>query len=98
MEKSQGTMLAINQVLVKLDQLSMQVERNSRNSLSERWLDNQEACSALKISKHTLQAYRQKGILPFSRIRGKIYIRIKDIEDFLQWHYVHINHSKTATR
>jgi len=87
-------MQAINQVMTKLDLLGTQIERMNRNSMSERWLDNQEACSALKISKRTIGVYRRKGILPYSRIRGKIYFRIKDIEDFLQWHYVHINSKK----
>ena len=87
-------MTAYNHLMAKLDLISLQIEKNNRNSMTERWLDNQEACSALKISKNTLQAYRRKGILPYSKIRGKIYFRIKDIEDFLQWNYVHINSRK----
>ena len=35
------------------------------------WLDNQEVCDVLRINKKTLQAYRAKGLLPFSRIKNK---------------------------
>jgi hypothetical protein len=56
--------------------------------LSETWLDIQEVCQLLKISKRTLQSYRDNGILAYSQISGKIYFRAADIEDHLQKHYV----------
>ena len=34
----------------------------------KKWLDNQDVCDVLGISKRTLQTYREKGLLPFSRI------------------------------
>lgn len=37
----------------------------------KKWLDNQDVCDVLGISKRTLQTYREKGLLPFSRIRHK---------------------------
>ena len=33
------------------------------------WLDNQDVCQLLNISKRTLQTYRNNGILPYSQIR-----------------------------
>ena len=39
------------------------------------WLDNQEVCDVLRINKKTLQAYRAKGILPFSRIKNKLFLQ-----------------------
>ena len=32
----------------------------------KKWLDNQDVCDVLGISKRTLQTYREKGLLPFS--------------------------------
>lgn len=32
----------------------------------QKWLDNQEVCEILNISKRTLQTYRDNGTLPFS--------------------------------
>ena len=64
------------------------VGKGQQTPLSETWLDIQETCQLLKISKRTLQSYRDNGILPFSQIGGKIYFRAADIEDHLKKHYI----------
>jgi hypothetical protein len=56
--------------------------------LTEIWLDISEACLLLKISKRTLQSYRDNQILSFSQIGGKIYFKASDIENLLNSHYV----------
>lgn len=53
----------------------------------KRWLDNEDVCNILGISKRTLQTYRDKGLLPFSRIRNKLFYRPDDIERLLQSSY-----------
>lgn len=57
------------------------------NPLEERWLDNQEVCHALKISKRSLQSYRSNGILAFSQVGSKIYYKASDVEAHLEKHY-----------
>jgi len=52
------------------------------------WLDNQEICQLLHISKRTLENYRCRGMLPFSKVGGKVYYRMNDINDFLNAHIV----------
>lgn len=47
----------------------------------QKWLDNQEVCELLKISKRTVQTYREKGLLPFSQIGHKMYYRPQDVEE-----------------
>jgi len=72
----------------KMDHIDKKLDdRKNANPLSEVWLDIQEACQLLKISKRTLQSYRDNGILPFSQIGGKIYFRASDIEEHLNRHY-----------
>jgi len=68
--------------------------KGNRKILSDSWLDIQETCLLLKISKRTLQSYRDNGILSFSQIAGKIYFRATDIEEHLQKHYVKAFSSK----
>jgi len=58
-----------------------------QNPLGEKWLDIQETCQLLKISKRTLQNYRDNGILPYSQIAGKIYFKASDIQSHLEKHY-----------
>ena len=43
-----------------------------------------KAFDALGISKRTLQTYREKGLLPFSRIRHKIFYKPEDVGKLLQ--------------
>ncbi len=47
------------------------------------WLDNEDVCRLLGISKRTLQSYRDRGTLAFSQIGHKCYYRPEDIEKLL---------------
>lgn len=37
----------------------------------ERWLDNQEVCLMMKVSKWTLQTYKNKNLLPYCKLNRK---------------------------
>ena len=50
----------------------------------QKWLDNQEVCQILNISKRTLQTYRDNGKLPYSQIGHKIYYRPEDVEQLIK--------------
>jgi hypothetical protein len=49
----------------------------------KKWLDNQEVCMILNISKRTLQTYRDNGTLPYSQINHKMYYKPEDVERVL---------------
>jgi exonuclease VII small subunit len=49
----------------------------------QKWLDNQDVCLLLNISKRTLQTYRDNGTLPYSQIVHKMYYKPKDVERVL---------------
>jgi hypothetical protein len=49
----------------------------------KKWLDNQEVCIILNISKRTLQTYRDNGTLPYSQINHKVYYKPEDVERVL---------------
>ncbi len=68
------------------DELREYVKQSS-NPMNETWIDNADASRILKISGRSLQNYRDKGILPFSTIGGKIYYKASDIEAVLQSNY-----------
>ena len=59
----------------------------------KKWLDNQEVCDILGISKRTLQEYRAKGLLPYGRIKNKLFYKPEDVEKVLQSSY-HANSNK----
>ena len=59
----------------------------------KKWLDNQEVCDILGISKRTLQEYRAKGLLPCGRIKNKLFYKPEAVEKVLQSYY-HANSKK----
>lgn len=54
-----------------------------------KWLDNQEVCQLLDISKRTLQTYKDKGLLTASCINRKNYFKYADVAQLLQQGYKH---------
>ena len=47
------------------------------------WLHNGDVCKLLNISKHSLQHYRDTGVLPFAQIGHKCYYKREDVERLL---------------
>ena len=67
-----------------LAKLTSEIKTMKQSSpLDEQWLDNQDLCELLHVSKRTLQNYRDNGIIPFSQIGGKIYYKATDVEKLL---------------
>lgn len=50
----------------------------------KKWLDSQDVCEILDITKRTLQSYREKGLLPYSRIEHKIRYKPEYVQKLLQ--------------
>lgn len=49
----------------------------------EGWIEGEDVCRILTLSKRTLQTYREKGIIPYTCIGGKIFYRRNDLAIFL---------------
>ncbi|MCC8174249.1 MAG: helix-turn-helix domain-containing protein [Odoribacter sp.] len=47
------------------------------------WLDNQDLCQLLNISKRTLQTLRDNGTLAYTQISHKIYYKPEDVQKIL---------------
>jgi excisionase family DNA binding protein len=81
---------AFNNIIDKLDSLEKKVEtfyQKNASPLEDKWLDNQDVCQLLHISKRTLQQYRTNKVLPFSQVGSKIYYKASDINEYLRKHY-----------
>lgn len=74
-----------------LESLSNRVEKirdNNKPSLDgERYYTDKELALKLKVSRRSLQDYRNNGILPYTRIGGRILYRASDIERTLMDEY-----------
>ncbi|THF53140.1 helix-turn-helix domain-containing protein [Flavobacterium supellecticarium] len=51
---------------------------------TSKWLDQQEVCQLLGVSKRTLQTYRAKGVLRATRINRKNFFKAVDVEKLMQ--------------
>lgn len=69
---------AFERFTVRMDELCT----GHRKQLSN-WLDNEDVCRLLGISKRTLQTYRDNGTLPYSQINHKMFYKASDIEALL---------------
>ena len=74
-----------------LESLSNRVEKirdNNKPSLDgERYYTDKELAVKLRVSRRSLQDYRNNGILPYTRIGGRILYRASDIERTLMDEY-----------
>ncbi len=74
-----------------LNELKKALEENKNTNLKGQWLDNEEVGNILKVSKRTLQTYRDRGILPYSQIGNKIYYKADDIQSHLENNYINLS-------
>lgn len=84
---------AFKQIMDKLQSLEerfIKLKVDAQTPLSDRWLDNQDILLLLKISKRTLQAYRDERKIPFSQVGNKIYYKASDVEKFLKKNYIKV--------
>jgi hypothetical protein len=79
---------AFQQIVTRLEAISTKLnQQKDTTPLSDVWMDNQDVCALLHISKRTLQHYRDSGMIPFSQIGAKIYYKASDVDQFLSQHY-----------
>jgi excisionase family DNA binding protein len=71
---------------------SKQFEAKETELTVKTWLTGDELCKLLRVSKRTLQNYRDQRVIPFSQIGRKIYYKYSDINEYLELHYVKPNY------
>ena len=69
------------------------LKKSKLDNFQETWIDGQDVMHTMHISKRTLQTLRDNGTLPYSRINGKFYYKVADIEKLLESNY---SQSKTT--
>lgn len=71
-----------------LDELSTIIQQATKNRTphlnGEKFLSNRDICQQLHISSRTLQDWRDTGVIPFIKIRGKILYKESVIVKWLE--------------
>jgi hypothetical protein len=75
---------AFEQMKQSFENFTCQIKKlcESHQSKGE-WLNNEEVCSLLHISKRTLQTCRDTGAIPYSQIGRKCYYKVSDVEQLI---------------
>jgi len=60
------------------------IQAKSEEEPTEGWVDNYEVCTFLKISPKTLQRMRAANLVSYSRIRGKNFYKISEIQRLME--------------
>ena len=73
---------ALDELIYKLELLKRKLDGlyTSSGVDPEEWLDNQQVCQRLDISKRALQNLRASGLLPFSQTGAKMKYKPADVE------------------
>jgi excisionase family DNA binding protein len=84
--------------LIEKNLPSKQLEDQLAIQANKHWLTGDEICKLLRVSKRTLQNYRDKRVIPFSQVGRKIYYKYSDIVEYLELHYVKPYYQKGGVR
>lgn len=76
---------AYNQLIVSIQNLQETVAKltDRKKLLAEEYIDSWEACRILKISRRTLERYRNDKRIIAYKINRKVFFRLSDLEHFL---------------
>lgn len=91
-------LLALSQQIKEIKMMVQLLRQSRAVVLNYSWLDNQEVLQLLHISLRTLQTLRSNGTLPYSKIRGKFYYKVSDIEQLLQENYYNHNFKQDGNK
>ena len=78
------------QLLVEIKESLSRIEQQINEPLiiNREWIEPKEICDILNISRRTLADYSRKGYIPYSRLGGRVYYRLADIDDYLSSHII----------
>lgn len=87
MNEIMDMMMRLSQEVEAMKRYLLEQQKQGAGGLKETWIDGQDVMQALHISKRKLQTLRDNRTLPFSRIGGKIYYRVADVQGLLDKSY-----------
>lgn len=78
---------AFQQIVEKIEAINERLTSKEKQP-KEIWYNNEELKELLKVSKRTLQNYRDNGTISFSQLGNKIFYKAADVEALLAKHYI----------
>ena len=81
--KSETVLSFFNGLEEMLDEIGAALKNRTPHLNGEKFLTGEDVCRMLHVSPRTLQEWRNKQMMPFIRLKGKILYRQGDIEKVL---------------
>lgn len=78
-------------IKTKLEILEEKLTQKETESISKQFIDSKQVPKLLKVSPRTWQNYRDKGEIPFIQFGQKVWVKWKDLEAFMDKHYINKN-------
>ncbi len=66
-------------IITEIKELKQLIQARSSNGYADEWITGKEVIKMLNISSKTLQNYRDRRIIPFTKIGKKIYYSKREI-------------------
>jgi hypothetical protein len=85
------------EIINRLDAINEKFKKIEQPA-SEKFMDNAEFLSLMKVSKRTAQTWRDEGKISFSQVGNKIYYSLSDVEALLKHHYIKAFNPSFRTR
>ena len=88
MTKEHDVIKSLFSIAYRLKEEIADISQTCRPSMNgEVYMDHEEVCKVLHVSRRTLQQYRDDGIIPFIQLPGKVIYRESDITRLLEDNY-----------
>lgn len=78
----------IDELIAKIDKVNHLLKKVLSIEQKSEWLDNEEFCKTLSISKRTAQRFRDQKIISFCQFGSKVLYKRTDVESFLEKHRI----------
>lgn len=83
-ELIKGLLIIIHRLKIEI----REIEKHCRPILNgETFMDHEEVCEILHVSRRTLQQYRDDGVIPYIQLPGKVIYKESDIIRVLEKNY-----------
>jgi len=77
----------ISREIGSISECMQQLRKSQLEIFHEAWIGGNDVIKSLKISLRTLQSWRDTGLLPYSRINGKFFYKVSDLQKLLEGNY-----------
>jgi hypothetical protein len=88
----------ISRDIRSISESMQQLRKSQLEKFNEAWISGHDVIKSLNISLRTLQSLRDSGLLPFSRINGKFFYKVSDLEKLMEENYTPSKSNSHETR